>query len=196
MDSLLRQEIAGARTRLVPFAPRHRDDPAYLGWLRDPEVVRTLNLPAYLAAPVPEDEVRAYCDRAMASATDLFFAIEAREPAAFVGTLKFGAVNAFTRCADVGIMIGRRDLWGRGLATDAIAAACRWAFGGGGFRRLTAGAMAVNPAMIRVFERLGFRREGCFRMHDRIGEAYCDHIHLGCMAGEFVDPAAAPRTGE
>jgi hypothetical protein len=33
-------------------------------------------------------------------------------------------------------------------------------------------------------------------MHDRIGEAYCDHIHLGCMAGEFVDPAAALRTGE
>jgi ribosomal-protein-alanine N-acetyltransferase len=196
VDGLVNREIAGMRTRLVPFEPRHRDDPAYIGWLRDPEVVRTLNLPAYLEAPVSVDEARAYCDRAMASAVDLFFAIESRDPAAFVGTLKLGAVNAFTRCADVGIMIGRRDLWGRGLATDAIAAACRWAFGAGGFRRLTAGAMAINPAMIRVFERLGFRREGCFRLHDRVGDAYCDHIHLGCMAAEFADPAASPLTGE
>jgi len=196
MDGFVSLEIDGVITRLVPFAPRHRDDPDYLAWLRDPEVVRTLNLPDYLAAPVPAEAVRAYCDRVMASDTDLFFAIEARDPKAFVGTLKLGAVNALTRCADVGIMIGRRDLWGRGLATDAIAACCRWAFSAGGFRRLTAGAMAINPAMIRVFEGLGFRREGCFRLHDRIWDEYCDHIHLGCMAGEFVDPATTSRTGE
>lgn len=196
MDDQVRQSISGARTRLVPFGTSHRDDPAYIGWLRDPEVVWTLNLPEYLAAPVTADEVRAYCDRVTSSATDLFFAIEVGAPPAFVGTLKLGAVNVHTRCADVGIMIGRRDLWGKGLATDAIAAACRWAFGQGGFRRLTAGAMAINPAMIRVFERLGFRREGCFRLHDRVGNAYCDHIHLGCLAGEFLDPSAQPQTGE
>ncbi len=178
--------IEGSSVRLVPFAARHRDDPAYLGWLRDHDVIRTLKLPGYMAKPVSLAEVQGYCDRVMASATDRFFAIERKAEGDFIGTLKIGSINNHTSTADIGIMIGRRDLWGRGLAQDAIAAICRRLFRSEGFRRLTAGAMAINPGMIRVFEKLGFQREGCFRAHDRLGNEYIDHIHLGCLAEEFA----------
>lgn len=178
--------IDGKMVRLAPFSLRHRDDPAYLGWLRDREVIRTLNLPGYMAKPVSQEEVQAYCDRVMASETERFFAIERKAEGDFIGTLKVGSINRYAATADIGIMIGRRDLWGRGLAHDAIAAICRRLFRAEDFRRLTAGAMAINPGMIRAFEKLGFQREGCFRQHDRLGDDYIDHIHLGCMAEEFV----------
>ena len=178
--------LKGARVRLVPFSRRHLEDPNYLGWLRDHEVVRTLNLPQYLEAPISFSAVEDYCRKIMQSPTDRFYAIERNEPGDFIGTLKVGTINTYAGTADIGIMIGRRDLWARGLATDAVAVACRYLFAIDGMRRLTAGMMANNPAMIRVFEKLGFQREGCFRLHDRVDDDYVDHIHLACFKDEFV----------
>ena len=178
--------IEGRETWLVPFSREHMNDPAYIGWLRNPDIVRTLNLPHYLNAPVPFEEVQNYCNAAMASATDLFLALHYAEDGSFIGTVKAAYINSYAGTADIGIMIGRQDLWGRGLASDALASLCGYLLGSGGLRRLTAGVMAVNPGMIRVFEKLGFVREGVFREQDRIGDDFCDHIHLGCLKAEFT----------
>lgn len=170
---------------LEPFGEAHLRDPAYLGWLCDYEVIRTLNLPSYWT-PVAFEEVERYCRALIASANDRFFALHDKADSQFVGTLRAGHINRTASTADIGIMIGRRDRWGRGLARDAIATLCRWLFAQQGLRRLTAGAMAINPAMIRVFETLGFRREGVMRQHDPLRESgYCDHVHLGCFREEF-----------
>ncbi len=179
--------LAGKRVNLARFTMAHASDPAYRGWLRDPEVVRTLNLPRYLEEPVSGAEIDAYCQSLIASPNDLFMAIQDGE--AFIGTIKAGRIDRYAGHADIGIMIGRKDLWGRGLATDAIATICAYLFEIEGLRRLTAGSMATNPGMIRVFEKLGFRREGVFREQDRISDRdYCDHIHLGCLRAEFIPP--------
>ena len=182
--------LPGRQVVLVPFGESHLRDPQYLAWLRDRDVVRTLNLPAYYNSQVSFAELEAYCRHLCESATDYFYAIELLPAGRFIGTAKLGAVNAYAGTADIGIMIGARDVWGRGLATDVIATICQNAFNDLGLRRLTAGAMAINPAMIRVFEKLGFRREGCFRQHDRLGDNYIDHIHLGCLHQEFTIPVA------
>lgn len=187
MDSDLRPaRLEGRLCWLEPFGEAHLRDPDYLAWLRDYEVIRTLNLPSYWE-PVPFAEVERYCRALMASANDRFFALHDKADGRFVGTLRAGHIDWLARTADIGVMIGRRERWGRGLAKDAIAALCRWLFDDVGLRRLTAGAMAINPAMIRVFERLGFRREGVMRQHDRLREGgFCDHVYLGCFRDEFM----------
>ncbi len=190
------ERLDGTLVYAVPFSERHMRDPAYLGWLRDYEVIRTLNLPAYWQ-PIDEAEAHAYCRRLIASARDAFFALYCRADDAFIGTLRAGHIDRCARVADIGIMIGRRDYWGRGMATDAVAMLARWLVDRLGMRRLTAGAMAINPAMIRVFERLGFRREGCLRQQDPLREGgYCDHILLGCLADELKVPPGAAKVPE
>ncbi len=181
--------LRGQQIALLPFEEVHLRDPQYLTWLRDRDVVRPLNLPAYYNNQVSFAELEAYCQRLWQSATDYFYAIEWLPAGRFIGTAKLGMIDTYANTADVGIMIGARDAWGRGLATDVIATRCQNAFGQLGSRRLTAGAMAINPARIRVFEKLGFRREGCARQHDRVDDQYVDHIQLGCMRQEFVMPA-------
>lgn len=178
--------LEGEKCRLEPFVERHLNDPAYLGWLHDAEVVRSLNLPAYLETPVPFEEVAAYCDSLWCSPNDLFFALHLASDGTFVGTVKAGHVNWYAGTADIGIMIGRKDVWGRGIASEALGLLAAHLFETAGLRRLTAGVMANNPAMIRVFEKLGFRREGVFREQDRLGNEYIDHIHLGCLKAEFA----------
>ena len=169
----------------VPFTERHLHDPAYLGWLRDIDVVRTIGRPDYWT-PVPFDEVLAYCRGLFASPNDYFFALHYRADEAFVGTLRAGHINWRSRIADVGIMIGHRGYWGHGIGLDAVRALSRWLFERLEMRRLTGGAMAVNPAMIRIFEKLGFVHEARFRQQDVLPEGdYCDHVHLGCFRDEY-----------
>ncbi len=192
LSEAARLELVGDHVTLVEFSTLHMMDPAYRDWLRDPDVVRTLNLPRYLMCPVTDAEIDSYCEQIIASPNDLFLAIHYED--LFAGTIKAGRIDSYAGHADIGIMIGRKELWGRGLATDAIATLCTHLFNDVGLRRLTAGSMATNPGMVRVFEKLGFRREGVFRQQDRISDTeYCDHIHLGCLRDEFAPRGAGGR---
>jgi len=177
--------LAGRVCRLVPFGEEHLNDPRYLAWLRDYEVVKTINRLDYVR-PVSFAEVREYCEGVMRSPNDIFLAIVARKGERFIGTLRVSQINWHTRTADIGILVGDRDFWGKGIATDAISAVGRHLLERLGMRRLTAGLMSVNPAMKRAFEKLGFRVEGVFRKHDRFEGEYVDHIFLGCMKEEFL----------
>ena len=184
-----RDRIEGAKTYLVPFAEQHRDDPAYLRWLNDFDVVKGLNLPHYLEG-VARTEVAAYYDRMRQSETDLFYALHDRGDDAFVGTMRAGRIDRYAGTADIGILIGARDRWGRGYGLDAYYTLSRFCFDDLGLRKLTGGCMASNPAMARVFERLGYRLEGRFRQQDRLGDEYIDHLHYGCFASELRQPFA------
>ena len=177
--------LEGRKTRLEPFDQRHLNDPQYLSWLRDYDVVKTINRADYLR-PVSFAEVREYCESVQRSPTDMFFAIVELGEEEFIGTLLVSQLNWRTRTADIGILIGARDSWGKGLGTDAISTIGRFLIERLKLRRLTAGLMSVNPGMQKVFERLGFQEEGVFRDHDLFEGEYVDHVYLGCMAHEFT----------
>ncbi len=177
--------------KLVPFTEVHLRDPRYMSWLRDRDVLLTLNLPRYLAGDVTEIEIAKYCHSLIASPDVYFYALIKLDGGRFIGTVKAGPVNRYAGTCDLGIMIGEKAEWGRGLATDALDCLSRHLVDEVGIRRLTAGAMASNPAMVKTFEKLGFRVEGVFREQDRVEDEFVDHIHLGCLKHELK-----PRFGE
>lgn len=61
--------------------------------------------------------------------------------------------------AFVGYWLGR-DHWGRGIATEALAAVCAYGFARRPLQRIEARVLAWNPASARVLEKAGFRYEG------------------------------------
>lgn len=187
--------LIGTQVSLEPFTMSHASNPSYLHWLRDREVVKTLNLPRYLERSVSDDEILDYCRTAIAADNTLFFALCETEGNRFVGTVKAASIDLFAGTADIGIMLGDRTCWGRGYASEALALLCTYLFDVVGLRRLTAGSMANNPAMIRVFEKLGFQIEGVARQQDRFGDDYLDHVHMGCLQDEFLGfPASQGNT--
>jgi RimJ/RimL family protein N-acetyltransferase len=179
--------LEGQRTFLVPFEERHLRDEEYFGWLRDYEVVKTINRLEYVR-PVSFAEVKEYCESVCRSRSDVFLAIYSMGEERFIGTIRASRLDLVNRTADVGILIGNRAYWGRGIATDALTVLCRYLFERLGLRKLTAGLMKINPAMLRVFEKLGFRVEGVFRKQDYFEGDYVDHVYLGCFREEFVPP--------
>lgn len=178
-------QLEGKKVILVPFGDEHLHSPDYLEWLRDYDVVKWINRPEYLR-PVSFAEVNRYVQSVWTSESDIFLAVVGKDDDQFVGTVRASQINRVNQTADLGVMIGNRQYWGQGLATDALSLLSTFLFERLSIRRLTAGLLEPNVAVLRVFEKLGFQQEGVFREHDRFEDAFVDHIYLGCFRHEFV----------
>jgi RimJ/RimL family protein N-acetyltransferase len=80
-------------------------------------------------------------------------------------------------------VVGEPKAWGRGIASAAICAACRFIFDELGFRKVTAGYHAINIGMRRAFETNGFHVEGVLREQLYFRGEVVDHI-LVCKFGK------------
>jgi len=171
---------------LVPFEERHLNDSAYFEWVTDYDVMRYIGRNEYLK-PIRFDVVRRYVEGLWDSKYCSFFAMHLKDDT-FIGTMKMNYLDdagLITQCADIGIMIGHRGCWGKGLATEALAAICNYAFSRLGMRKLTAGANGSNAGVIKAFKKIGFVQEGCLRNKLLVEGDYHDHILLGCFRDEF-----------
>lgn len=97
---------------------------------------------------------------------------------------------------DLELLHGRAELgywvgvpyWGQGYATEAGHALLAYSFGTLGLNRVWAQHFARNPASGRVLEKLGMKREGVLRAHQRRFDQYEDAVVYGVLASEWVDP--------
>jgi ribosomal-protein-alanine N-acetyltransferase len=143
----------------------------YAAWIRDPAVNRFLEVRFGPPDPV---ELGAYIAKANASADDLLLGLFPQsEPQRHIGNIKLGPINRHHRAAPVGIAIGVVQFWGRGFATQAIAALADYAFSVLELDRLEAGFYAANEPSQRAFRRAGFVNEG-----RRLGARLCDGVRM------------------
>lgn len=155
---------------------------AYVGWLNDPETVRYTE--ARHAAHTLES-VRAYAAACAARGDDHLLGVFELAGGRHVGNIKVGPVNPRHRCASVGLIIGEKERWGRGYATEAIELAARHAFTVLGLHKLTAGVVEGNAASLRAFEKNGFVVEGVRRKQNFCAGEWRNEILLGLLAEEW-----------
>jgi RimJ/RimL family protein N-acetyltransferase len=172
--------VEGPRLYLRPL--RVEDVGAeYLGWMHDPEVVRYLE--SRFTTPSLED-LRAYVERKRAAPDALLLAIVMREGDRHVGNVKLEPIDRHHGLGEIGILLGDKSVWGRGVASEAIALLCDHAFQALKLRKLTAGSYADNRASIRAFEKAGFRIEARRRDHYRLDGRLVDAVLLSRFASE------------
>jgi RimJ/RimL family protein N-acetyltransferase len=98
-----------------------------------------------------------------------------------VGTLTaYRALHHGT--ADVGILLGERAAWGRGLGLEAWQLFTDWLLATPGMRKLTAGTLECNLAMIAVAERSGMHCEGRRRAQEIVEGEPFDIVHFARFA--------------
>ena len=179
-------ELTGRKVVLREFDMNHLNDACYFEWLRDPEVVISIYRMEYLL-PMSLEALRTYVESLWSSGRDCFFAVHEKESGKFVGTQRIGHIDWRSGIGDVGVLIGDRTCWGRGYATDAVRIACAYAFDILSLRKLTGGTPMSNAAMIRCFERLGFKEEGRLRSQLLMRGEYEDHVLFGLLKGELEE---------
>jgi ribosomal-protein-alanine N-acetyltransferase len=179
----------GTEISIVPFDIIHLADPVYLFWLKDPLVVKYLGRPEYFES-VELSELEAYHKEVKANKHIHFFAVYYLPDNKFIGTAKIALSNSFNNVydiGDIGIMIGDRSSWGKGLAKKILSTVCRYAFEELSVRKLTAGAISRNVPVVKAFESIGFVVEGVLKKKIFLDDMYMDHVLMGCFKEEFAE---------
>lgn len=140
----------------------HDATEAYVNWLNDKEVNQYLESRFVLATV---ENVKKFIESVIVSTNNYFFAIVDRESDKHIGNIKLGPVNTFHKRADIGILIGDKNYWGRGVATEAIALISAFAFNQLNLDKVMAGCYANNVGSYKAFIKCGFVEEGLFKQH-------------------------------
>jgi RimJ/RimL family protein N-acetyltransferase len=172
--------LQGEQVRLVPVDRAHHFDNA-LRWMNDPEVTRFLMLTTGVT-PGMEAE---WFERVQKRDTDFVWAIH-DDRGRHIGFTGLHRIDWRNRKATSGIVIGDKEAWGRGYATDAMRVRTRFAFEVLNLHRVESEAYADNEASQRALERVGYTREGVFRKrawadgrwHDTIAYAILDEDYF------------------
>lgn len=150
------------RIELFVLRPEHVG-PGYVGWLVDREVNRFLES---RFATHTEQSTRSFVQGCLDDPKALFLGIRSKVLGSrHVGNIKLAPIDARHGLAEIGILIGERSAWGRGIASDAIAALAEIALEQFSLRKLTAGCYASNVGSQKAFQRAGFEFEGERRKH-------------------------------
>lgn len=165
---------------LFPLTPEQVSED-YLGWLADPEVTRHLEL---RFAAQGRAEVEAFVRAMQDSDRDVLLGIGARALGRHVGNIRLGPIDRNHGFGEIGIMIGDRAAWGRGVATAAIRRIADIARHELGLRKLSAGCYSSNVGSRRAFEKAGFQVEGVRRAHYLLDGRPEDSLLLGLI----IDP--------
>ena len=172
---MLREPLADGPVTLKTLDAAAAKEP-YLGWLRDREVGRFLEV---RFAEHSEQSLSQFIDKSNAAPNVGLAGIFLYGN--HVGNIKVSVDRNHGR-GEMGIMIGERSAWGRGVARTAIKLLSDYAFRELNVAKLTAGCYAGNIGSIRAFEAAGFQREAVRRGHYVCDGARMDGVYLARFA--------------
>ena len=102
--------------------------------------------------------------------------IEQRTDGEAIGTFDLFELDPLNARAGIGLLIHPADLRRRGLASDALATACRYAREALRLHQLWGNAGAANAASLALLRRAGFREVGIKRDWTWTPDGYTDEI--------------------
>lgn len=135
-----------------------------------------------------ERERRWVEEKAVGSPSEQFLSIclanGARE---MIGYLSLVQIEWRNRQAEWGgLIIGRKDLWGQGLATEAADLMLSFAFMELNLNRVYGRCIADHAASLKMFHKLGLQQEGLLRQAVYKDGRYYDVATLGIIRDEYL----------
>jgi ribosomal-protein-alanine N-acetyltransferase len=175
-----RQFLEGERLYLREVRPDDVTD-RYYRWMNDPEVAEYLEVRFF---PNSIDDIRAYVTKTAGDRSNVFLAIVLREGDRHIGNIKLGPINWIHRWAEVSLVVGEKDCWGKGYGTEAIRLVTRYAFDRLNLHKLTAGCYAGNGGSLNAFLKVGWHEEGLKKQHYFANGRYQDVHQLAVFRNE------------
>lgn len=178
-DSLVTHFLNGNRIYLREVRLADVND-AYYRWMNDPEATAFLESRFF---PNSLESLREYVAARQQDRDNVFLAIIAKDQERHIGNIKLGPIQWIHRNADIGILIGEKDCWGKGYAREAIQLVSAFAFQALNLHKLTAGAYESNVGSIKAFERAGFVIEGVLKEQVFSKGRYENIVLMGLVKG-------------
>ena len=174
-------ELIGPNFRLTSFREEHVSD-VYVSWLNDPEVNQ------FLEARFTEnttESVSAYIRTYYGNIEAYMWGIYPNGSDQLIGTATLRSINRNHGSAGIGLMIGKKEYWGSGCATEALGLVAEYAFDVLGLHRLAEESCGPNHSINFTLRRFGFTLEGKMRQANVMGSGeYADGYRWGLLVDE------------
>ncbi|MBL8795955.1 MAG: GNAT family N-acetyltransferase [Planctomycetia bacterium] len=154
-----------------------------VSWVNDPAVTR--NLMVYRPLNLQAEEQ--FIERATQDEHSLILAIVVRANDLHIGNLSFENLDFRSRSAAFGIVIGEKAEWGKGYGTEATRLLLQHGFHTLNLNRVWLHVYEYNAAALRVYQKLGFQREGTLRQDTYRDGRYWDTIVMGLLRAEWEE---------
>lgn len=153
----------------------------YVEWMNDYEIVK------YTESRFSKhtlESIKSFVNRCFQSDYDILYGIFLTDSDVHIGNIKLGNIHPVYKHADIGIIIGRRECWGKGHATEAIRFVTDYGFSTLDLHKIYAGAYAHNVGSIKAFQKAGFKIAYTKKDEVILNGKYEDCIYL-----ELINPA-------
>ena len=171
--------------RLILRALEESDaDGDYPGWLNDEEVNRGN---AHHRDPYTRESALEYIRRVRDSQRELVLAMTLKDSGRHIGNIALQKIDPVYRSAEFAILLGAKDLWGKGYAKEAGHILCDHGFFTLNLRRIHCGTFASNVAMQKLAEYLGMVLEGRRRQAAFKDGLWLDIVEYGVLQDEYLD---------
>ena len=161
----------------------------YASWLSDPEVLKYLEV--RFSPPQTPDLLKKFITQCNISADVLLLGIFLNNDRRHIGNIKLGPVDWNHKSADIGLLVGEKSEWGKGLASMAISLVTDYAFSHLRLCKLTASCYADNEGSLKAFLRAGYAMEGRRRSQWQAGNDRQDSLLIG-----KINPVLRPTPAE
>lgn len=133
-------------------------------WDIDPEVQAFM--PELLNKSQDIKEQYRYIEESQTDEEGYYWSIETQQGIT-VGTVALTEYNNHHKIANLGIMIGDKNYWGKGASTEVVTTVVNYAFTHLNIFYIGAEVEEGNISMMKVLEKIGFKQDGLFE-HARV----------------------------
>ncbi|MFY8001003.1 MAG: GNAT family N-acetyltransferase [Candidatus Kapaibacteriota bacterium] len=153
--------IHGQQIYLRLLTP-HDVNSDYVAWMNDNEITQYLEARWSIHT---ETTIRTFVQDICDSSNDYLFGIFLKNTDQHIGNIKIGNINQRHRYGDVGLIIGDRASWGKGIASEAISLVTRYGFEELNLHKLFAGMYEQNVGSYKAFIKAGYQDAGRYKAH-------------------------------
>lgn len=158
---------------LVPFSNKHLTQ-VYVDWLNDPVVVRFSEQRHHKHTL---ESCRKYVDSYNGTLNCIWAICVLGDELFHIGNIS-AQVNTDNNIADVSILIGEKEFWGKGYGTEAFVAVCNYLIKDPGIRKISARAISTNIRMLKIMKKAGMVDDGRRKKHYIWEGQKVDIIHM------------------
>jgi RimJ/RimL family protein N-acetyltransferase len=165
----------GMRVILRPF---REDDVGYIQKWSDDAELRKLTVEV---APMSNTEAVKFYAELRDDKERIWFVIIVKDSGKVIGETGLLRIFRPWRTADMTVIIGEKDEWGKGYGTEAGRLLLDYAFDRIGLHRVSVGIVGFNKRALRYWRGLGFEKEGVERDGYYCEGEYSDFVMMSIL---------------
>lgn len=148
----------------------------YVNWLNDPVINQYLES-RYIKHDI--GSVKLFVEAMSQDNKNFLFGMFCRKTFKHIGNIKLGPIDYRYKRADIGLIVGDKNYWGKGIATEAIALLTDFAANDLNLHKLEAGCYTSNIGSLKAFLKEGYLIEGTLKEHVKLDGKWEDCYRLG-----------------